>query len=68
MKEELSEAFKTNEKEKKRLCNDRIMQVDGTFIPFVMPATREMGRESSNFYSSLSELIIQKREKNSALL
>lgn len=42
--------------------------MDGTFTPFMMPATGEMGCESSNFYSSLSKLIIQKRGKNSALL
>ena len=39
------------------------MQVErGTFIPLVMPATGGMGRESSKFYSHLSELISEKRE------
>ena len=33
-----------------------------TFTPLVMSATGVMGRESSKFYSGLSELISEKRE------
>ena len=62
-KQELSKTYQRNEKEKKRLYNERIMQVEyGTFTPLVMSATRGMGRESSKFYSRLSELISEKRE------
>ena len=51
-KQELSKTYQLNEKEKKRLYNERIMQVEhGTFTPLVMSATGGMGRESSNFYS-----------------
>ena len=39
-KQELSKTYKLNEKEKKRLHNERIMQVKhGTFTPLVMSAT-----------------------------
>ena len=62
-KQELSRTYQRNEKEKKRLYNERIMQVEyGTFTPLVMSTTRGMGRESSKFYSRLSELISEKRE------
>ena len=64
-KQELSKTYQLNEKEKKRLSNERIMQVEqGTFTPLVMPATGGMGRESSKFYSRLSELISKKRESS----
>ena len=64
-KQEFSKTYQLNEKEKKRLCNERIMQVEhGTFTPFVMFATRGMGRESSKFYLRLSEFIGEKRESS----
>ena len=43
-KQELSKTFQLNEKEKERLYNERIMQVEhGTFTPLVMSATGGMG-------------------------
>ena len=61
-KQELWKTYQLNEKEKKRLYNERIVQVKhGTFTPLVMSATGGMGRESSKFYSKLSELISEKR-------
>ena len=43
-KQELSKTYQLNEKEKERLYNERIMQVEhGTFTPLVMPATGGMG-------------------------
>ena len=64
-KQELSKTYQTNEKEKKRLYNERIMQVEhGTFTPLVMSATGGMGRESMKFYSRLSELISERRESS----
>ena len=49
-KQELSKTYQLNEKEKKRLYNERIMQVEhGTFTPLVVSATGGMGRESSIF-------------------
>ena len=45
-KQELWKTYHLNEKEKKRLYNERIMQVEyGTFTPLVMSATRGLGRE-----------------------
>ena len=39
------------------------MQVEHrTAAPFVISATREIGREPSKFYPHLSELISEKRE------
>ena len=64
-KQELSKTYQFNEKEKKRLYNEQIMQVKhGTFTPLVMSATGGMGRESSEFYSLLSELVSEKRESS----
>ena len=61
-KQELSKTYKLNEKEKKRLHNERIMQVEhGTFTPLVMSATEWIGPESSKFHLWLSELISEKR-------
>ena len=43
-KQELSKTYQLNEKEKERLYNERIMQVEhGTFTPLVMSATGGMG-------------------------
>ena len=68
-KQELSKTYQLNEKEKKRLYNERIMQVEhGTFTPLVMSATGGMGRESSKFYSRLSELISEKRESSYSIV
>ena len=68
-KQELSKTYQLNEKEKKRLYNERIMQVEhGTFTRLVMSATGGMGRESSKFYSRLSELISEKRESSYSIV
>ena len=43
-KQEHSKTYQLNEKEKERLYNERIMQVEhGTFTPLVMSATGGMG-------------------------
>ena len=47
-KQELSKTYQLNEKEKKHLYNEQIMQVEhSTFTSLVMSATRGMGQESS---------------------
>ena len=62
---ELSKAYEINEKEKKKTYNERILQVDhGSFTPLVMSATGEMCRECKKFYSSLAEIICEKRKTN----
>ena len=68
-KQELSKTYQLNEKEKKRLYNERILQVGpGTFTPLVTSATGGMGRESSKFYLLLSELISEKRESSYSIV
>lgn len=53
-KQELSKAYKTNEKEEKCLYNKWIIQVGhGSFRPLLMSATEGMERESLKFYSLL---------------
>ena len=53
-KQELSKAYKTNEKEEKCLYNKWIIQVEhGSFRPLLMSATEGMERESLKFYSLL---------------
>ena len=68
-KQEPSKTCQINEKEKKRFYNERIMQVErDTFTPLVMSVTRGMGRESSKFYSRISELISEKRESSCSIV
>ena len=68
-KQEPSKTYQINEKEKKRFYNERIMQVEqSTFTPLVMSATKGMGRESSKFYSRLSQLISEKRESSYSIV
>ena len=52
-----------NEQEKKKSCNERVLQVDyGTFTPLVFSVYRGMvGRECNTSYSRLSQLISDKR-------
>ena len=44
VKQELSKTYQLNEKEKKRLYNERMQVEHGTFTPLVMSATGAMGR------------------------
>ena len=58
----LSKMYETNEKEKKRTYNERILQIEhGRFTPLVFSATGGMGREAMKFYSRLAEMIAEKR-------
>ena len=52
-----------NEQEKKKSCNERMLQVDyGTFTPLVFSGYRGMvGRECNTSYSRLSQLISDER-------
>ena len=64
-KQELLKTYQLNEKEKKCLYNEQIMQVEhSTFTPLVMSGTGGMGQESSKFYSWLSELISENIESS----
>ena len=60
--QELTKAYEINEREKKRQYNEQILEVErGSFTPLVMTVLGGMGRESSKFYSRLSESIAEKR-------
>ena len=60
--QEISKAYEVNENEKKKLHNERILQIEhGSFTPLVMSATGGMGRECKKFYARLAEMISYKR-------
>ena len=62
---EISKTYETNEREKKRFYNKRVLEVEhGSFTPLVLSATGGMGRETKKFYSRLSEMIADKRKQN----
>ena len=53
----------------KKHLNERIMQAEhGLFTALVMFATGGMGRESSKFYSRLSELISKKSKSSYSIV
>ena len=58
-------AYETNEKEKKRHYNSRILEVEhGSFTPIVFSAMGGMGREARSFYRRLSEVLSEKRKEH----
>ena len=60
--QEISETYEVNEREKNKLYNERILQIElGSFTPLVMSATVGMGRECKKFYARLAEMISYKR-------
>ena len=62
--QDISKTYESNEKEKKRSYNERVMEVEhGTFTPLVMSATGGMGRECRKFYTRLTEMIAEKRKQ-----
>ena len=51
-----------HEREKKRMYNDRILQVEkGSFSPLIFSTTGGMGPESTRFHKRVAELISVKR-------
>ena len=63
----LSQMYITNEKEKKRCYNERVLQVEnGTFTPLVFNVYGGMGPECKTFFQRLSSLIADKRKENFA--
>ena len=62
VKQDLTNSYEQNEKEKKKAYNERITQIEhGSFTPLVMSATGGMGRECRKFNSRLSAMISDKR-------
>ena len=61
----LNKCFESNEREKKRAYNERVLEIEhGTFTPLVFAATGGTGRECSKFISRLAEMIASKQNKN----
>ena len=59
----LRKAYEKNEMEKKRLYNERILQIEhGSFTPIIFSTIGGMGREANTFYSKLAEKIAEKRD------
>ena len=65
----LSQAYRANENEKKRMYNNRIMSIEhGTFTPLVFCASGGMAPECRSFYKQLSSLIsIHRKETYSVV-
>ena len=60
--QEISKIYEVNEKEKKKLYIERILQIEhGSFTPFFMLATGGMGRECKKFDARLPEMITYQR-------
>ena len=54
----IQQCYSINEKEKKRNCNERILQIDhDTFAPLVFSLYGRLGRKCKTFYSRLAKLV-----------
>ena len=59
----LKQCFTVNEREKKRLCNRRIVEVGhANFTPLIFTMHGSMGKECGAFVSKLRELLAIKRD------
>ena len=59
---ELHKCFKRNEDEKKRMYNQRVLEVENaTFTPLVFATNGGMGRECRTFFKRLAQMISEKR-------
>ena len=59
---ELKRCYESNEDEKKKKYNQRVLQVENaTFSPLVFSTHGGMGRECRTFYQRLSEMVADKR-------
>ena len=64
----LQQCYASNENEKKRKYNNRVMNVElGCFTPLVFWANGGMSRECKKFYSRLAETISAKRKEEYAI-
>ena len=69
LNQSLSAAHRRNENEKKRLYNERIINVDhGSFSPLVFTAMGGMSRECSRFYSQAAERLSEKRNVSKSII
>lgn len=59
---EMKRCFQSNEKEKKRQYNERVLQIEnGTFTPLVFATNGAMAQECQAFYKRLAEMVAEKR-------
>ena len=66
-KQSLRQTYITNEKEKKRHYNERVLQTEnGTFTPIVFSVFGGMGNECKTFFKRLASLLSDKRLENLA--
>ena len=66
-KQSLRQTYITNEKEKKRHYNERVLQTEnGTFTPIVFSVFGGMGNECKTFFKRLTSLLSDKRLENLA--
>ena len=62
--QDLKKCLETNEREKKRAYNQRVLEVEhGSFTPLVFSATGGAGREANKFITRLAELMATKQGK-----
>ena len=60
----LPQCYKTNEMEKKRKYNERILQIEyGSFTPLVFSVNGGMGKEANKCYSQIDEKLAEKRDE-----
>ena len=60
----LQQCYRTNEMEKKRKYNERILQVEnGSFTPLVFSVNGGMGKEANKCYSRIAEKLAEKRDE-----
>lgn len=63
----LKQTYISNEKEKKRAYNERVLQVEGgTFTPLVFSVFGGMGEECKLFFKRLSSMLSEKRKEDHA--
>ena len=65
IKKSLNSALASHEKEKKRVYNERILEVEkASFTPIVFSTTGTMGREAERFYRRLAVLLSGKTKQS----
>ena len=65
IKKSLKSALASHEKEKKRVYNERILEVEkASFTPIVFSTTGTMGREAERFYRRLAVLLSGKTKQS----
>ena len=66
---DINKVYIAHEKEKKRMYNERILQIEkGSFTPIVLSTTGGMGNEAARYNKGIAELIADKRKENYAVV